>query len=581
MDLSPPLSGPDRASLRRLWTYLWPGQRARLGGLALVNLVIAGVTTLYPLVIDRAFSLFAARDPAIVWQVPLAVLAIVTVKGGAWYAQSVLTQSIALRAAQRMQEAMFAKLAHADLARMEREPPAALAAHFTSDTLVMRDGIARVLNAQADVLTIIGLVATMIHLDWVMSLVALLVYPLAIAPLEKIGRRIRKASYNLQDITAATAARLTEIFAQIRVVQTYRLEATMSARAETAFDDLYRANARVVRRRNRAEPIMEVLGGAAVAGIIGFAGYRSAIGTGSLGAFTGFVTALLIAAGPARALGTLSAAVNQGKAALSRIVTVLDEAPRILPGTSNALPAQAGLSVEFRDVRLAYADGRAGLAGLSLTIPAGSTAGLAGASGSGKTTALSLIPRFYDANAGQVLIGGHDVRDFSLTALRDMIAWVGQDSILFDETIAENVARGRPGAAPAEIEAALRAAAAWDFVQSLPQGLQTRAGTSGRLLSGGQRQRIALARAIIKDAPILLLDEATSALDAESEAAIHAALIAQQHRRTIIMTAHRLATIRHADLIAVLDQGSVIETGTHTSLLASNGAYARLAAAQG
>jgi subfamily B ATP-binding cassette protein MsbA len=384
----------------------------------------------------------------------------------------------------------------------------------------------------------------------------------------------------MQERMGETATLLNESFTQARTIRAYRLEDMEIRRAERTFDLLYRSLLRMNRSRARVDPFLEVLGGVAVAAVLGFAGWRAAHGGNTLGDFTGFVAALLLASRPVRALGALNSALQEGMAGLVRVFAVIDEPPTILdrPGAVS-LPAGRG-HLRFDNVGFVYPDGRAGLTGLSFEARPGLTVALVGASGAGKSTALTLIPRLKDVSSGHILLDGADLRDVTLASLREAIAYVGQDVLLFDDTVGANIAMGRQGAGEAAIWDAADAAAAAEFIRALPDGLQTCVGTGGSRLSGGQRQRVALARALLRNPRILLLDEATSALDAESEAAVQLALTRLRAGRTTIIVAHRLSTVRDADLVVAMADGRAVEQGTHAELMAREGLYARLVRTQ-
>jgi len=579
--LSPSLLKSDStgALLHRLWREHVRHHRGPLASILALTMVMAGLTALYPVVIDRAFSMFTGRDQRILYQIPVLVVIVTAAKAAAQYGQNVLVQQTVLMMIRELQVRMFTHLAHADLAQIEREVPAQLAARFTTDAAIIREALTRAVNGVKDTVTVIGLVASMLWLDWVLSAIAAALYPLAALPIQRLGKRIRRASGGMQERMGETAALLHESFAQARTVRAYRLEAAEAARAANAFNDLYRALMRMTRSRARLDPLLEVLGGTAVAAVIGFAGWRAAQGGGGVGNFTGFVAALLIAAQPLRALGSMNAALQEGLAGLARVFRVIDEPPAIVERLgAPALPSGHG-RVRFDEVTFAYPDGRMGLRGLSFEAAPGLTVALVGPSGAGKSTALALIPRLQDVLSGCITIDGADVRDVTLASLRDSIAYVGQDTLLFDDTVAANIRMGRPFATDAEVEAAAYAAAA-GFVDDLPEGFATQVGFGGGRLSGGQRQRIALARALLRNPRILLLDEATSALDAESEAAVQQALARLRAGRTTIVVAHRLSTVRDADLVVAIADGAVMEQGTHAELLALDGLYARLVKTQ-
>jgi len=570
----------SRPLLRRLWREHVSQHWGLLLLVLLLTIAMAGLQALYPAVISQALNLFERRDPRILYQVPVLVLVVTVLKSIAQYFQAITMQKTVLLAIRGLQGRMFAHLMRADLARVEREAPASLAARFTTDATMIREALVRAVNSLGDALKVIGLVGWMIYTDWVLCLIAACLFPIAAIPIQRIGRRIRRASGGMQERMGETATLLTESFSQGRTVRAYGLEDAETRRANAAFERMYRAVMAIIRSRSRIDPLLETIGGAALGAVLGFAGWRAAHGTGTLGDFVGFVTALGLTSQPLRALGNLNSAVQEGLAGLTRVFAIIDE-PATITNAADAvaLPQGHGRLV-FDHVGFAYPDGRAGLRGLSFTAEPGLTVALVGPSGAGKSTALSLIPRLHDATSGIITLDGADIRDVTLQSLRAAIAYVGQDTLLFDDTIAANIRMGRPDATDSEVEAAASAAAAADFIAAMPQGYQTIVGTNGGRLSGGQRQRVSLARALLRNPRILLLDEATSALDTESEALVQHALAKLRQGRTTIIVAHRLSTVRDADLVVALADGVAVEQGTHAELLRHDGLYARLVRTQ-
>jgi subfamily B ATP-binding cassette protein MsbA len=475
---------------------------------------------------------------------------------------------------------MFTKLVRADFARMARESSGQMVSRLIYDINVIAEGLIR--SAQVvmrDALTLIVSIGAMFALDWVVTLVVLGVFLVAGPPLSAIAQRARRQTESAQLLMGRLTALLSESFSSPRFIKTYGLEASEEKRASVAFEERRKVNMKIVYNRSRAEPLMEIVGGAALAAVMAAAGARIAAGAMELKELVSMIAAVGMASPAARSLGTFNTVFNEGVAALGRVYALIDEQEHVVdrPG-AKPLATREG-RVAFENVAFAYGEDNA-ISDVSFTVAPGETVALVGASGAGKSTVFNLIPRLYDVTAGRVTVDGVDVRDLTLASLRGAIALVSQDTTLFDDTIRANIAFGRPDASFDQIEAAARAAAAHEFIVAQPQGYDTRVGERGAALSGGERQRIALARAFLRDAPILLLDEATSALDAQSEAHVQEALARLSKGRTTLVIAHRLATVRAADRILVMDAGRVVESGPHDALMAKGGAYASLARLQ-
>jgi subfamily B ATP-binding cassette protein MsbA len=476
----------------------------------------------------------------------------------------------------------FGKLVRADLARLRSQHSGTYVSSVLYDAGLIREAVtAGVINYTQHLLTVIGAITVMVSNDRVLSLVLVVAFPGAGVIMRRFSKRTTKAAKGAMAETSALSTAIMESLDGVRVVKIENRESYEEARVAEVVQRRQNHLIKGANARARAAPATELLMTLITAAVIAYAGWRSESGHMTVGAFVAFIAALGIASQSLRQLANLQTVFAEGMSAARRLFTALDVEPEVRerPG-AHPLP-KGGATIRFEDVGFSYgATGFPTLCGVSFEVRRGETLALVGPSGGGKTTILNLIPRFYDATEGRVTIDGDDVRDVTLTSLRDQIALVTQEPFLFDDTIRANICYARPQATQAEVEQAAKAAAAHDFILSLPKGYDTSVGEAGARLSGGQRQRIAIARAFLKDAPILLLDEATSALDTESEAQVQAALKRLMTGRTVILIAHRLSTVRGADRICVIDNGRIVETGDHQSLLRSRGLYARLAKSQ-
>ena len=549
-----------------------------VGCMILVAASTAGMAQIMQPLIDEAFG---AKNPDALYVLATLVMAIFAVRGLASFGEAVLMSFTGFRVVADLQSALYRKLIFADLAFFNNNSPGTLVSRFLNDVGLLRNAVSTTLTGFGrDLLTVVALVGLMFWQDWVLAAIAFLSFPTAVLPIVRIGKRMRKVSGNTQAMMGRLTTLLDETFQGVRHVKAYGMEPTEIRRADDSIDEVFRLQQKASVTRNMLSPIMEILAGLAIVAVIVYGTNRVMDGSQTPGAFFAFITALLLAYDPIKRLAKLNANLQEGLAAAERIFQILDQEPRIVDAPGARPLVVRGGEVRLEGLHFSYDTGAPALNGIDLRAPAGKTIALVGPSGAGKSTVLNLLPRFYDATGGRVLIDGQDVREVTIASLRGAMALVSQEVILFDETGRANIAYGRGDASAAEIEQAARHAGAHDFIVELPQGYDTQVGPRGVKLSGGQRQRIAIARAMLKNAPILLLDEATSALDTESERHVQRALKMLMQGRTTLVIAHRLSTVVDADLIYVLREGRVAEQGTHAELLRKSGLYAHLYAQQ-
>ena len=467
--------------------------------------------------------------------------------------------------------------AHArDYADFADEPTGELIAKFTNDVTVVSASLVRVLgNLIKDVLTVIFTIATMLVLNWQLSLF-MVVFGLALWPIIAISKRLRGNARDVQHHIGRITSELKESLGGTHLVKTYGLENHEQTRLDQSFQERISLYLKLVTQQARVDPILEIVGGLAIAAVVIFGVWQFGTGTATGGQIASVLGGLMILAPRLRALGTLNNVIQEGLSSVARIFDVIDTKPKLLD-TPDAKPLEVTSGqIEIENIHFTYPDGTSALKGLSLIAKAGKTTALVGPSGGGKSTLMHLIPRLYDLEAGHIKIDSQDISDVTQTSLRAQIAVVSQDTTLFHDTIAANIGLGDLSADRDAIIAAAKSADAHDFIARLPDGYDTKLGEDGAGLSGGQKQRLSIARAILRDAPILLLDEATSALDIESEAKVQTALDRLSQGRTTLVIAHRLGTIKNADMIYVIEDGAVSESGTDASLRKSKGIYAGL-----
>jgi len=561
---------------RRLLSMIMEN-RLRLFAAMLSSLIVSATTAASAYLIKPAIDdIFFKGDLKMLKLIPLAVVVVYLLRGVGMYGQAFWMNFVGEDIIRRLRNQLYDRIQDLPLAFFHAERTGVLMSRITNDVNIVKAMVSTaVTGTLRDFFTIIGLTGVIFYQDWKMALIAFCILPLAFYPVVEFGRRVRRVSTGCQEAMAEINTFLHETFSGSKIVKAFGMEAYEKRRFFDKTRSYFKLEMKAVIARALSSPIMEFLGGLGIAFVIWYGGYKVISGDSTAGTFFSFMAAVIMLYDPVKKLSKLNNAIQQGLAAAHRIFDIIERESTIRESEHPAVLKRTPHEVVFDGVDFSY-DGTLVLKQIDLTVAPGEVLALVGMSGGGKTSLVNLIPRFYDVTEGAITIDGVDVRDIAIASLRDQIALVTQEPILFNESVRSNIAYGKPDASDEEIQQVARAAYAYDFIQGFPQGFDTSIGELGSRLSGGEKQRICIARALLKDAPILILDEATSSLDAESEHLVQKALENLMKGRTTFVIAHRLATAGHADRIVVIVNGRIVEEGTHEELLCSNGEYCKL-----
>ncbi len=546
--------------------------------MAMLCMLVVGTSTsaLAFLVKPALDGIFLKKDAQMLIWIPLVVIFIYLAKGLCSYGQMVLMNYIGLRVVADLRSSLYRQIQKQSLSFFTRHPTGILMSRITNDAGTLQGAVSDAVTTMfKDTFTLIGLIFVIFYRDWKLAVIAILIFPLIIYPIAKFGKKMRSVATRTQITMGALTTLLHETISGTRIVKAFGMEEYENKRFSEENERFFKLNIKAVSINAAASPFMEFLGGIGIAAIILYGGFQVIKGGATPGTFFSFLTALIMLYEPVKRLTNMNNTIQQGIAGAQRVFSIIDMEPEIGDGPDAVALPKITRSIDIENVSFAYEETPV-LKDIDLSIRAGEVVAFVGMSGGGKTTLVNLIPRFYDVTTGRIAIDGQDIRDVTVESLRGQIAMVTQQTILFNDTVRNNIAYGDIQRSEEEIVGAARAAHAHDFIMQLPQGYDTIIGEAGTKLSGGERQRISIARAILKDAPILILDEATSSLDTEAEIEVQKALDNLMAGRTTLIIAHRLSTIRNADRIIVLVNGRIVEEGNHEFLLAKRGEYYKL-----
>ncbi len=553
------------------------GQKVRLTISMLCMVCMAGTDLAQAWVVKPLIDeIFVNKDKAMLTLLPLMFIGIYLLRSFAYYGEQYFMEFVGQDIIRRLRNQLYSRLTDLPLSFFHKEKTGALMSRFTFDVNIVKAMVSSSIAAVIrDALRIIALTGYIFYRDWKLAALIFFVFPIALIPLVKLGRRVRKASTGMQEAMGDLSAFIHETFIGTKVVKAFGMEPHEKKRFRQKTQNVFRIGIRAAIAKSLSSPIMEFLGGIAIAVVVYYGGLQVTQGLSTPGTFFSFLAAVVLLYDPAKKMTKINNNVQEGMAAFNRIYDIIETSSDICDPREPVHLKPGPHRVAFEKVGFCY-EKEFVLQDINLTVSPGQTLALVGMSGGGKTSLVNLVPRFYDVTEGRIMIDSTDIRQASIASLRQQIAIVTQDPILFNDSIRNNILYGRPDATEEDIIAAAEAAYAYDFIMTFPKGFDTLVGELGGRLSGGEKQRLCIARALIKDAPILILDEATSSLDTEAEAVVQKALENLMRGRTAFVIAHRLSTIRNADHVIVLVKGRMVESGSHDDLLKLKGEYYKL-----
>jgi subfamily B ATP-binding cassette protein MsbA len=566
-------------TIRRIWKSYASGSTKLLLIALSCNAIVALTTPALPELIRRVIDdIFVNADRSMLTILPLVAISIMLIRAIGTYGANVAINYIGQRIVGSLQKDLYRSILNSDLSYINSIHSARFISSFTADSSKLRETMSSVVvNLSRNILMVVGLVGYLFYVDAMLATIFFIVIPPAAIGLKFLGKKLRKAIRMSLEEIGALSALVSETLKGIRIIKAYGKEQMHVIKASEVIDKVVNFSMKGVRARSASAPIMEIVTGVAIACIIYYAGNKSLDGLMTVGSFMAFTTAAGLLYDPLKAVANLQAMLQEGVAASQRLFPILDNKPKIQDKKNLKKPEIFSGSINFENVSFSYSENdKDVLKNISIKIKSGQTVALVGPSGAGKSSLLNLVPRFYDVSSGKVEINDIDIKDLSLADVRSSSALVSQDTLIFDLSIKENIIFGNDNVSEKTFQNVCEDSLVDEFVKDLPDGYETIAGESGVRISGGQKQRIAIARAMIKDAPILLLDEATSSLDSDSEKKVQIALDKLIKNKTALVIAHRLSTVRNVDKIYVIDKGTVVEEGDHDSLIKNDGLYSFL-----